>query len=239
VVATRGLWAPRFNNRRQQDASDLFVRLMVACNECDLASFHALMQSDAFGPHVHFTTPYWTSAGIRGVSETKCGLCLKEVHDHWILDHLSLALPRHQPVSIEDCFREYFADELLSGLGDRCLRCGGGLCRAKTARVIKWPSVLVVHLKRWLSTDTPGVYAKERRRVDFETLLRDLPGYGGSPYHLRAVLQHHGDAGAGHYTCYVRLQDNRWYFCDDFAPPRPVEVEQVLSAEAMMLFYDQ
>ena len=59
-------------------------------------------------------------------------------------------------------------------------------------------------------------------------------------YSLRGVVVHRGNAGGGHYVSYMRARDNQWYYCND-APhiPSRVHVEQVLGAEASMLFYEQ
>ena len=59
------------------------------------------------------------------------------------------------------------------------------------------------------------------------------------PYHLRGVVVHGGVAGGGHYTAFVRAPDNFWYFCNDGRAPRLAHIEEVLEAEAYMLFYEQ
>ena len=60
-----------------------------------------------------------------------------------------------------------------------------------------------------------------------------------SSYHLLGVVVHHGHAGGGHYTAFVRASNNLWYHCDDSQSPRWVPVEEVLRAEAYMLFYEK
>jgi ubiquitin C-terminal hydrolase len=74
-------------------------------------------------------------------------------------------------------------------------------------------------------------------KVTFETLLSvdtEKP-----PYHLRGVVVHEGEAGEGHYTAFVRAPDNFWYDCQDGAPPRLARIDEVLGAEAYLLFYEQ
>ena len=39
------------------------------------------------------------------------------------------------------------------------------------------------------------------------------------PYLLRSLVVHSGEAGGGHYTAYVRGQDNVWYFYTDWYAP--------------------
>ena len=81
-------------------------------------------------------------------------------------------------------------------------------------------------------------HVKINNHVSFETLLlldQD------AAYDLRSVLVHHGDQpGGGHYTSYVRAQDNFWYHCDDRDErPRRSATEEVLAARAYMLFYEK
>jgi ubiquitin C-terminal hydrolase len=59
------------------------------------------------------------------------------------------------------------------------------------------------------------------------------------PYILRSLVVHSGEVGGGHYTAYIRAQDDSWYFCDDWQPPRPAHETEVLSAQAYLLFYER
>ena len=113
--------------------------------------------------------------------------------------------------------------------------------RDKVVELVRWPQVLVLLLKRWKVVSlTPFQLENVPTQIDFETLLPVATDQ--APYHLRAVIIHCGDAGAGHYTSYVRATDHRWYFCDDWSPPREVGVAEVLSerllSQAYMLFYE-
>lgn len=60
-------------------------------------------------------------------------------------------------------------------------------------------------------------------------------------YTLYAVIVHLDQMNStsfGHYICYVRTADGRWYGCDD-AYVFPVPLSKVLSHNAYMLFYDR
>lgn len=114
--------------------------------------------------------------------------------------------------------------------------------REKVVELVRWPRVLVVLLKRWQVVSTiPFRLDTVRTHIEFETLL--LVATDESPHHLRAVIMHHGDAGCGHYTSYVRAPNHRWYFCNDGAHPREAPVAEVLSEQlhsrAYMLFYER
>ena len=98
--------------------------------------------------------------------------------------------------------------------------------------------MLLLHFKRWhVISYVPFQQEKIPTKVGFETILPVAPGV--LPYHLRAVVVHHGGAGAGHYTSFVRAANNSWYHCDDWTQPYQVQVERVLDAEAYILMYDQ
>ena len=114
--------------------------------------------------------------------------------------------------------------------------------REKDVQLVRWPQVLVVHLKRWkVVSMVPFVQRKVPTHISFEAILP--VAVGQPPYHLRGVVVHSGVAGGGHYTAYVRAPDNFWYFCDDRKSPRRVGIQEVLSeyvaANAYLLFYEQ
>ena len=104
-----------------------------------------------------------------------------------------------------------------------------------------WPKVLILSLKRFAIRFEDGevVTSKVPTDVSFETIL--LVQHGQPPFHLRGVIEHHGEeAAGGHYTAYVRATDNFWYFCDDRISPRGcrVSTDQVLRAQAYVLVYE-
>ena len=78
----------------------------------------------------------------------------------------------------------------------------------KTTAPLTWPKVLVLSLKRFRVRFVQGraVVKKVDTQISFETFL--LVWHTEQPYHLRGVIQHHGTAGGGHYTAYVRAVDN-------------------------------
>ena len=55
----------------------------------------------------------------------------------------------------------------------------------------------------------------------------------------RGIVEHHGPAGFGHYTSYVRDQSNHWYHCNDERPPAPRDAAQVLTARPYILVYER
>ena len=112
-----------------------------------------------------------------------------------------------------------------------CLKCGRSL-RTKMLKVGEWPSVLVLHLKRWFRGAAGARWRKKAGLIAFEPELHR----GGKAYTLRAVVVHIGNASKGHYICY-RSFGSHWYKCDDRQVTRCVW-EDVLRAEAYILFYE-
>ena len=57
-------------------------------------------------------------------------------------------------------------------------------------------------------------------------------------YILKSVVVHHGNAFGGHFTAYRSLADCFWVHIDDDRV-KPVNVHDVSSAQAYMLFYER
>ena len=120
--------------------------------------------------------------------------------------------------------------------------CGARNRRTKTTTIIDTGPILVLHLLRftWDQAQTQAI--KLHTKICFETVLPPL-SQESSAYDLRAVIEHTGNhptsANSGHYTAYVSARDGMWYLCDDANDPRRCNIEQVLAAQAYMLFYER
>ena len=58
--------------------------------------------------------------------------------------------------------------------------------------------------------------------------------------HLRAVIVHQGGAGQGHYTAFVRTQEQSlWMDCDDSSAPAICTTETVLASCAYLRLYER
>ena len=83
--------------------------------------------------------------------------------------------------------------------------CGVADRRRKTLSVIRWPSCLILVLKRFAAD-----WVKISTAVSFQLALSVTDDI---TYGLRGVVMHNGDsARAGHYTAYVRGREDRWFF---------------------------
>ena len=60
------------------------------------------------------------------------------------------------------------------------------------------------------------------------------------PYRLCAIVVHLGPiVTSGHYTAYVRAENDRRLYCDDALTPRVVPFQEVSDAEAYVLMYER
>ena len=98
------------------------------------------------------------------------------------------------------------------------------------------PNVLVLDLQRWSYNVATGDWEKIPTRVCYETLL---PLGLDAIYDLRSVIVHHAATVGGHYTSFVRAQNNCWYHCDDARTPELSTTERALAAQAYMLLYER
>ena len=167
-------------------------------------------------------------------STTTCLACGKVTISYEPCHSQSLTVPDHDHPTLEETLIAHLGREVLTDEADRCDNCDVYRQRTKTVEVVRWPSVLAVYFNRRYHDGRRWV--EVTKHVSFETILNNG---AGTLYHLRAVIVHSGsNPNGGHYTAFVRGQDNFWYLCNDALPPCPVSTERVLAAEAFLVFYD-
>ncbi|XP_012944435.1 ubiquitin carboxyl-terminal hydrolase 2 isoform X2 [Aplysia californica] len=158
---------------------------------------------------------------------------------------LSLPIPKvGRQVSLDDCLRLFMKEEELAAEErPMCAKCKIRRSCTKSFSIQRFPKILVLHLKRF-SQERYG--RKLTSVVDFPVTQLDLTDYsaeGGSGgrrilYDLYAVSNHSGGTGSGHYTAYCKNPySNEWYYFNDSRVSK-VSSNQVVSAEAYVLFYE-
>ena len=242
----RSRWnANMFQGNDQEDANEALDILMQACDSVDVRAAE-FFGGDALNVHcvetsTRNTTPFWKVFGGIQCSTTKCEHCTSTITTYAIEHALSLSIPM-TPTTVERLLANHLSCERLRDREDHCTVCDphnqhDGR-RTKHTEMLRWPRVLLLQLKRWeVISQRPFVRRKNSVRIHFETILPVSPEV--PPFHLRAVVVHHGAAGGGHYTSYVNPSNNLWYHCDDRVSPRQCNIREVLNAEAYMLFYEQ
>ncbi|KAL0322872.1 UNVERIFIED_CONTAM: Ubiquitin carboxyl-terminal hydrolase 16 [Sesamum angustifolium] len=89
-----------------------------------------------------------------------------------------------------------------------------------------------------------GTFGKLNKAVKFPEVLNLAPYMSGTSdkcpiYQLYGIVVHldvMNSAVSGHYVCYIKNNEGRWFKADD-SMVRAVDLENVLSQEAYMLFY--
>ena len=238
-VLRRASWndARSFDNFRQHDANEAFQALMTACDAVDLNAFRGLHSLPALRDHdpIAYTTPHWKIFGALTKETKRCRSCPRVVENHALHASFTVSVPEEGTPRIEDIFRDAMGQEDLDA-DARCEHCQRSGCLFKETVLMRMPDVLVLRLKRWTYNAATHTWDKIPTKVCYETLL---PLSVDAIYDLRSVIVHHGAAGGGHYTSFVRAQDNRWYHCNDELTPEPCSTERALAAQAYMLLYER
>lgn len=143
--------------------------------------------------------------------------------------------------TLQEALTRFTATEILDGENKYlCTRCKSYERAKKKLTILEAPNVLTIALKRYQS----GKFGKINKTVQFPECLNLAPYMRGtedkSPiYRLYAVVVHldfMNAAFSGHYICYVKNTQGKWYEIDD-SVVKPVELHKVLTKDAYMLLY--
>nr|GMD99554.1 ubiquitin carboxyl-terminal hydrolase 17-like [Ipomoea batatas] len=144
-------------------------------------------------------------------------------------------------VTLEEALKQFSRTEVLDGENKyHCSRCKSYEKARKKMKVLEAPNVLTITLKRYQS----GKFGKLNKQVTFPEILNLAPYMSGtsdkSPiYQLYGVIVHldaMNAAFSGHYICYVKNFQNKWFRVDD-SMVKAVQLESVLSERAYILLY--
>ncbi|KAL3081957.1 hypothetical protein niasHT_032639 [Heterodera trifolii] len=165
--------------------------------------------------------------------------------------------------SLDECLENFVRPENL-GLHSKikCDNCGTYEVQHKQLTLRKLPIVACFHLKRFEHMNATMKRQKIKYPVRYPEFI-DLTPYttthrnaiasgdeqqlreGSSRRHLTsltnryslfAVVNHNGSTESGHYSCYIRHQQDNWYSCNDQKITRE-RVDKVLASEGYLLFY--
>lgn len=156
-----------------------------------------------------------------------CGYVSKVWDPFW---DLSVPIPSGAR-DIQDCLNEFQKEEILDGSEKpKCERCKERRRMKKKFGIEKSPRVLVIHLKRF--GDSVG-YSRNKitKNISFPHQFR----LENNSYSLKAVCNHSGGVGGGHYIAYGNT-DEGWFEYNDSIVSK-ISESQVQSANAYLLFY--
>jgi ubiquitin carboxyl-terminal hydrolase 4/11/15 len=142
-------------------------------------------------------------------------------------------------VSLGECLDFFSMREVLDSDNKwYCAKCGQFVCAAKKMDMWRVPSVLVVHLKRFLSAG--NLQQKSNVPVAVPDVM-DVARFVIGPeaprgYRLFAVGNHFGGMCGGHYTAHCRVGET-WYCFDDSSVSEAPD-ENSRKDGAYLLFYE-
>ncbi|KAL6527283.1 ubiquitin-specific protease [Orobanche gracilis] len=179
-------------------------------------------------------------------SKIKCMRCGGKSKQHERIMDLTIEIGG-EIGSLEDALHRFTRSEILDGENKyRCGRCKSYEKAKKKLRVLEAPNVLTIALKRFQS----GGFGKLNKSVKFPEILNLAPYMRGtsdkSPiYQLYGALVHLDVKNAtftGHYVCFIKNNQGKWFKADDSSTGLPnevqmVELDKVLSNDAYVLFY--
>ncbi|XP_068168451.1 ubiquitin carboxyl-terminal hydrolase 42-like [Antennarius striatus] len=141
--------------------------------------------------------------------------------------------------NISNALVDFVAPEQLDGESAYCCsKCQQMVTATKECNIYRSSNILTIMLKRFSAIlgQKIGKYVEYPEYLDMEPYMSDN-NIGPQHYSLYAVLIHSGDnVYAGHYYCYTKASDGRWYFMDDCLVTES-DIKTVLRQHAYILFY--
>ncbi|KAK4788441.1 hypothetical protein SAY86_019760 [Trapa natans] len=145
--------------------------------------------------------------------------------------------------TLEEALHQFTVPETLDGDNKyQCSRCGSYEKAKKKFTIVEAPNILTIALKRFQS----GKYGNLKKFISYPEFLNLAPYLTGtsdkSPaYRLYGVIVHldvMNSSYSGHYICYVKNPQNKWFKIDD-STVTPVDMETVLKVGAYVLLYSR
>ncbi|XP_028777759.1 ubiquitin carboxyl-terminal hydrolase 16 isoform X2 [Neltuma alba] len=226
----------RLGNGREEDAHE-FLRSVI-----DTMQLACLTEAgiNSSGSSEEETTLMGLTFGGYLRSKIKCMKCGGKSERQERMMDLTVAI-EGEITTLEEALRQFASTEALEGENKyHCVRCKSYENAKKKLTVSEAPNILTIALKRFQS----GKFGKLNKPIRFPEILDLAPFTSGtsdkSPiYRLYGVVVHldvMNAAFSGHYVCYVKNSQNKWFKVDD-SVVTAVELERVLTKGAYMLLY--
>ncbi|KAI8082314.1 hypothetical protein BDF21DRAFT_338336 [Thamnidium elegans] len=220
---------------RQEDAHEFYMFLLSAFQKSATAGLGKLPLN------VEQTTLIHQIFGGKLRSQVKCRNC-KAVSDNFE-GCLDLSVDLNNANSLYKTFDNFIRIDEVEGY--KCDKCKKLVTASKQMTINKTPMMLTVHLKRFAFDLERGYMRKINTTIKYPQKL-DLSRYTskdskvtGTHYSLYAVVVHLGPGcDSGHYYAYVKSPEGKWYCMDD-EDVQEASIDEALSQNAYMLFYQQ
>lgn len=226
----------QLHNGREEDAHE-FLRCAIDAMQSICLVKSVEMES---GSSEEETTLMGLTFGGYLRSKIRCTKCQVKSERHERMMDLTVEI-EGDIGTLEQALRRFTENETLDGENKYyCSRCKSYEKARKRLTILEAPNVLTIALKRFQS----GKFGKLNKLIRFPEILNLAPYISGtsdkSPiYRLYGVIVHldvMNAAVSGHYVCYVKNPQNKWFKIDD-STVTPMELESVLSTGAYMLLY--
>jgi len=170
-------------------------------------------------------------------SRVICGRCKVASDKYEFCLDISLSLGNKK--DIRGCLEIFVKPDRLDGVNAyKCERCKVSSSAIKNLTIYQPPNVLTIQLKRFteLGRKISGL-VRYPSKLNLRSYMSVTTG-SDVWYDLYAVLVHSGGCSSvGHYYSYAKVANGRWYcFNDNYVSP--VHIDDVLNAEAYVLFYN-
>jgi ubiquitin carboxyl-terminal hydrolase 8 len=175
---------------------------------------------------------------ISEISNLETGEKIKITPEPYFMIDLPIPENNKSP-SLIDCFNHYVEGEVLEG--------ENGWYNEDTKervnirkKILFWslPNILVIDFKRFNSR-----FQKNQIHITFPFDDLDLSDYvigykkERYKYELYGVCNHSGGVMGGHYTCYIKNANEKWYHFNDTSVSEVGIKESIISPKAYVLFY--
>jgi|TARA_B110000093_G_scaffold171679_1_gene201954 ubiquitin carboxyl-terminal hydrolase 8 len=166
------------------------------------------------------------------------GTPLSETPEPFFMINLPIP-PNNKNPSLIDCFEHYTTGETLSG-ENAWYNENTKKKQEVTKGICFWslPNILTIDLKRFNNSNR-----KNQVLVSFPLDELDLSMYvigynnDGYVYELYGVCNHSGGVQGGHYTCYVKNANGKWYLYNDTMVTVVKNPAEIISNKAYCFFY--
>ena len=101
---------------------------------------------------------------------------------------------------------------------------------------MKWPRILIIHLKRWAFDPQTRTRTKIDDFVYFPVTYRVS---ADTIYTLRSIVVHEGIVNGGHYVAFTRDEHHGWLLYNDSQIPIEKSESFVAKQCPYMLFYER
>jgi ubiquitin C-terminal hydrolase len=140
--------------------------------------------------------------------------------------------------SLEECFDLYTSNEILDGDNmyfDENL--GQKIIAKKNILFWSLPKILIIDIKRF-SARIMKLQQLLNFPLDNLNLSKYVIGYNSNEYvyDLFGICNHSGGVSGGHYTSFVRDNDD-WYLCNDTQVIKIDDLNKIITPKAYCLFY--